>query len=134
MLECYLEEDPDQLAPEDRALVASWRLKVTGDFFVVRHLKKFSVFLDERPPGHLYGVVGLQSAVRGMLRQPLPIHVTALLLPFLGKIVTDGLLRSSPVHFGRTSATASTRPIGASNLAKASARAWMPRSLTESAG
>lgn len=36
-----------------------------------------------------------------MLQQPPPVHVTALLLPFLGKIVTDGLLRSSTVHVGR---------------------------------
>lgn len=101
LLERYLEEDPDHLSPEDRALVAGWRLKVAGDFLIVRHLKKFSVFLDERPPGHLYGVVGLQSAVREILQQSPPVHVTAVLLPFLGKIVTDGLLRSSPVHFGR---------------------------------
>lgn len=101
LLDRYLEEDPDQLGTEDRALVSGWRLKVAGDFLVVRHLKKFTVFLDERAPGHLYGVVGLQSSIQEMISQSPPVLVNAVLLPFQGVIVTDGLVRSTAVHFGR---------------------------------
>lgn len=92
LLAKYLAEDPDRLSPEDHAIVASWRLKVAGQFFVVRHLKKYSVFLEQRQPGRLYGVLGLQTPMSDLLKQPLPVLVNAVLLPFDGVMVSDGLI------------------------------------------
>ncbi len=100
LLAKYLAEDPDRLSPEDHAIVASWRLKVAGQFFVVRHLKKYSVFLEQRQPGHLYGVLGLQTPMSDLLERPLPVLVNAVLLPFDGVMVSDGLIVSTSVHFG----------------------------------
>lgn len=101
LLHRYLAEDPNQLSPADRDIVSSWRLKRTGQFVVVRHLKKYSVFLDDKPPGHLYGVVGLQSPIHEMLEQKPPVLVGTVLLPFCGVIVADGLISSTQVHLGR---------------------------------
>jgi hypothetical protein len=61
LLQRYLAEDPHQLSSADRDIVSSWHLLRAGQFVVVRHLKKYSVFLDDKPPDHLYGVVGLHS-------------------------------------------------------------------------
>lgn len=101
LLHRYLAEDPHHLPPEDRDIVSSWRLKRAGQFVVVRHLKKYTVFLDDKPPGHLYGVVGLHSPIDEMLEQKPPLLVSTVLLPFCGVIVTDGLMSSTQVHLGR---------------------------------
>lgn len=101
LLHRYLAEDPHQLSSEDRAIVSSWRLKCSGHFVVVRHLKKYSVFLDDKPPGRLYGVIGLHSPIHEMFEQKPPLLVSTVLLPFCGAIITDGLITSTPVHLGR---------------------------------
>ncbi len=101
LLDRYLAEDPHHLSPEDRDAISNWRLQRAGQFIVVRHLKKYSVFLDDKPPGHLYGVVGLHSPIHEMLEQKPPMLVRTVLLPFCGAIVTDGLMSSTPVHLGR---------------------------------
>jgi hypothetical protein len=44
--------------------------------------------------------VGLQSSIAEMITPPPPVLVTAVLLPFLGVIVTDGILIGTKAHFG----------------------------------
>ena len=100
LLDRYLAEDPHHLSPEDCDIVARWRLKRAGQFIVVRHLKKYSVFFDDKPPGQLYGVVGLNSPIHEMIEQKPPLLVGTVLLPFCGVIVTDGLISSKLVHLG----------------------------------
>src|SRR5690349_10809301 len=45
----FIDENPFELPPEDLALVASWDNRVAGDFYVFRHLKKYSVFIAQGP-------------------------------------------------------------------------------------
>lgn len=43
--ESFIATNSAGLPPEDLALVASWQYRVAGKFYIMRHLKKYSVFL-----------------------------------------------------------------------------------------
>ena len=59
--EAFIASNPEALPAADLDLVASWRQCIAGAFFVLRHLKKHSVFLTGGAPARPYGVVGLLS-------------------------------------------------------------------------
>jgi len=88
------------LAVADLEMVASWKHRVAGKFFVVKHLKKYSVFLDDRSPSRAYGVLGLVSPIEQVVGPYLPILVEAVLLPFEDRIIYDSLLAPYRITFG----------------------------------
>jgi len=101
LLDRYVGENPDGLATQDLAIIASWGQRVAGRFYVVRHLKGYSVFMSEKPT-HLYGVLGLTDPIETVLGgAPLPVLVQATLLPFRGCIVYDGMMGVYQISFGR---------------------------------
>jgi hypothetical protein len=96
----FMRVNPEGLPPPDLALVDSWRHRVAGDFFIERHLKAYSVFIDTKSPPHAYGVLGLASAIEDFTGPKLPAYVKAVLLPFEGRIVYDSLLETYSIQFG----------------------------------
>jgi hypothetical protein len=90
--ERFVAENPAQLAAEDLAIVASWDYRVAGRFSVVRHLKKYTLFLSHTTPAHVYGVLGLVSAIEDVIPMHPPFYVDATLLPFEHQIIYDTLL------------------------------------------
>jgi hypothetical protein len=64
---------------------------------VWKHYKKHTIFL--RDPD-AYAVLGLRSSLEEILPRPPPMLVDAVLLPFEGVIVTDGILVSKNVILG----------------------------------
>jgi len=101
LLESFIAENPEGLPPHELAIVATWRHRVSGEFYMVRYLKRYAVFLSTTEPQHLYGVLGLTEPLDEMFGgRPLPIYVRAVLLPFKEKIIYDGLLNTYNVYFG----------------------------------
>jgi len=101
LLEGFVAKNPDDLPPDELAIVASWRHRVGGDFYIVRYLKRYTVFMSTTEPEHLYGVLGLNDPIEEIFGgRSLPVWVKAVLLPFKGKIIYDGLLRGYNVYFG----------------------------------
>lgn len=101
LLEQYLAANPDHLPADEMALIASWRHRITGDFYIVRHLKAYAVFLSAEEHPHLYGVLGLYDPLKVIMNDaPLPIWVNATLLPFRDRIIYDGILRPYSIFFG----------------------------------
>jgi hypothetical protein len=99
--EAFIADNPAGLPTADLALVASWRDRVTGRFFILRHLKKYSIFLAQEQPPKAYGVLGLVSSIQEIIPSwALPVLVEAVLLPFEGKIIYDSLLTPYSVRFG----------------------------------
>jgi hypothetical protein len=98
--DAFVTENPANLSTADLALVASWKHRVTGDFYVFRYLKKHTVLLSAEAPARAFGVLGLVSPIEEILGPYLPILVKAVLLPFEDRIIYDSLLSSYPVHFG----------------------------------
>ncbi len=101
LLEAYLAANPDRLPSDELAIVASWRHRITDQFYVIRYLKNYTVFMSVKEPTHLYGVLGLIDPLEVVLGgAPLPIMVDATLLPFRDRIIYDGLLNPYRIFFG----------------------------------
>ncbi len=101
LLERFLAENPAGFSPQELAIVASWRHCVRGDFYILRFLKPYAVFLSGKEPTHLYGVLGLFDPLEVMLRgAPLPVLVQATLLPFRDGIIYDGIMNFYSITFG----------------------------------
>jgi hypothetical protein len=101
ILERYLAANPDQLPVDELALVASWRQRITGEFYIVRYLKTYAIFMSMKEPEHLYGVLGLIDPLEVVMGgAPVPIMVKATLLPFRDRIIYDGLVNPYRIYFG----------------------------------
>ena len=73
--EQFVVANPAGLPPADRALVASWRHRLAGNFFIERSLKQHAIFLSEGSPPHAYGVLGLASPFDELVGPYLPVYV-----------------------------------------------------------
>ena len=98
--EAFITENPAGLSQDDLALVESWKHRVADNFFIFRHLKKYTVFIDGSSPANGYGVQGITTSLEEIAGPYLPIYVQAVLLPFEDRIIYDSLLSSYPIQFG----------------------------------
>ena len=99
--ETFIAENPAKLSGDDLALVESWKYRVAGEFFIFRHLKNYTVFIDGASPPKAYGVQGISESLEEMIPSAyLPIYTKAVLIPFEDRIIYDGLLASFAVQFG----------------------------------
>jgi hypothetical protein len=98
--ERFISANPAGLSSADLAVVASWRFRRAGSFYIVRALKKYTVFLSEDAPPRAYGVLGLSTPIEELAPGPLPVLAQTVLLPFEGQIIYDGLLQWYAVVFG----------------------------------
>jgi hypothetical protein len=97
----FVQANPANLAADELEIVASWRHAVVGKFYVVRHLKNYTVFLsNDQSPNKAYGVLGLADPLEEVVSPYLPVFTGAVLLPFKGQIIYDGLLDAYAVTFG----------------------------------
>ncbi|CAK0770438.1 conserved hypothetical protein [Gammaproteobacteria bacterium] len=102
-LASFKEEQKDRLSEQDLTLVGSWKWRVSGKFYIMRHLKSYSVFLgteSSRGSPVAYGVLGIVSPIDEIIIWPPPVLVEAILLPFEGKIIYDSLLSPYSITFG----------------------------------
>jgi hypothetical protein len=91
--ERFIAEGAADLSAAERALIASWQHRVSGQFVILKHLQKHSIFSGKG----MYAVRGLYSPFAEMFPY-VPTFVTAVLLPFHNVITTDGLLESPPMQ------------------------------------
>lgn len=100
LLDAFVAANPGHLSQEDLALAESWKWRLPGRFFIMKHLKKYSVLLSEDSPPAAYGVSGIVSPLQEILPFPLPVMVDAVLLPFGDRIIFDSLIIPYNVSFG----------------------------------
>jgi len=100
LISAYIEQNPEGFCGLDLGLVSDWRRFLRGRFLIERQLRKHTVFMTQDDPPRAYGVVGLNTEIPDMLPQPLPAIVEAVLLPWKGRIVCDGLLHCYNIMFG----------------------------------
>jgi hypothetical protein len=101
LLDEFVSENPAHLPEDEVQIVQSWKRRVAGDFFILRHLKRCTIFLSSGEPPKVYGVLGLYDSLDYVLRDhPLPVLVSAVLLPLKGRIIYDGMLTSRNIIFG----------------------------------
>jgi len=101
LIDKFVAENPSGFTTEELAIVSQWKGFLQGDFYIERFLKKHTIFVSYQTEA-VYGVQGLYEALDEMFYSAqLPALVKAVLLPFKGKIVYDGLLHGYNVSFGR---------------------------------
>jgi hypothetical protein len=99
LIEAYVHENPDALPPEQLEIILKWKGFIRGSFFILRHLKKGSIFIGK--DDKVYAVHGIQDPLEKVIPSyVLPQMVEAILLPFKGQIIYDGLLSGYSIHFG----------------------------------
>jgi hypothetical protein len=85
----------------ERDVVIGWRNHfVKSNFFVIKHMKKYSVFLQSGEPAKLYGVTGISDPIEHLYPFRLPYIAQATLLPLKDKIIYDGIINVSQITFG----------------------------------
>jgi hypothetical protein len=100
LIDGFVRENPAHLAPDELAIVSHWKKAIVGNFYIFRYLEKYTVFLDDRSPPAAYGVVAVADPIQSLVGETVPILTKAVLLPFNGKIIYDGLLSSYRLSFG----------------------------------
>jgi hypothetical protein len=101
ILAAVVAQNPDGLSAAELDILASWKHRLGGKFYIARYLKKYTVFQGGGEPGHLYGVLGISNPIEEVLYgRPVPIYVDAVLLPFKGQIIYDSLLQPYNIFFG----------------------------------
>lgn len=96
----FISEKSQEFTTDDLATVQSWTNFVRGDFYIFRYLKKHTTFLSIDEPYKAYGVLSLYNSFPEILGYPLPKLVQTVLLPFQGKIVSDGIFTGANLLFG----------------------------------
>ena len=98
------------LPAEHCEIVIGWKKCRPGKYILERHLKKGSVFISADSAqvvsdARVYMVLGLYSTWEEVLGgRPMPVLLDAVLLPFRDRIITDGLVVSRNITFGRGAA------------------------------
>ena len=95
--EAFVAENPAALSPDDLAIVDAWKYRKAGKFFLVKHLKKYSVLVGD--DSTVYGVLGLTSPLSEVVPFT-PCFADAVLLPFDGHIIYDSLIVPFNVMLG----------------------------------
>ena len=100
--EFVCENQYGELTEIELGLLTDWRRNyVKGRFYVMRHLKNYSVFMTYDEPQKLYGVSGITNPISEVIMSlALPHLVEAILLPFDGRIIYDSYLMSMNISFG----------------------------------
>ena len=100
LIESFAAENPASLSDDELDIVRSWRHLVAGKFYVLRELKKYTVFLSTEKQPVAYGVLALSQPFEDLIGPYLPVLTQTVLLPFKDRIVYDGLMSSYNVSFG----------------------------------
>ncbi|MEN0003572.1 MAG: hypothetical protein AAF798_05490 [Bacteroidota bacterium] len=93
----FVRENPYRLSQEDLQIAQGFKNFKQGQFWIFRYLKKHTIFLDD---DFAYGVLALSDYFQDFFGDNLPQLVNAVLLPFKGRIVYDGMMRSGNMFFG----------------------------------
>jgi len=100
LIDAYLELNPDHLPAEEKEIIRKWKQFIADTFHIFRFLKNYTIFIGKH--SQVYGVMGLNSSLADLfIGWRLPILVDAVLLPFKGQIIYDGLLNPHNIFFGR---------------------------------
>ncbi|MCI0496137.1 hypothetical protein L0Z72_14115 [candidate division KSB1 bacterium] len=99
LIDNFIKENPFNFSAEEIAILASWKNFIKGSFIIIKHYKKYSVFLENGEAGKAYGVLGLTEPISNVVPQS-PAYVEAVLLPFKNQIIYDGMIAPYSISFG----------------------------------
>ncbi len=98
IIDDFVQKNPFDFSPDELEIISKWKNFISGDFYIERILKKYTVFIGDNK---VFGVMALTQSFREVLGgMPLPIYIKTVLLPFKGKIIYDGLIEVYNIYFG----------------------------------
>ncbi len=100
LIDQFIQKNPPHFSDFQLEIIHSWKRAITGRFFIFKEMETVTIFLSNIRPAKAYGVVGLNKEFNTIFPEPLPIYFDAVLLPFLNKIVTDGIFSRFRLEFG----------------------------------
>ncbi|MBN2181124.1 MAG: hypothetical protein JW715_04360 [Sedimentisphaerales bacterium] len=100
LIDEFVKVNPHTLSPKELSSILKFKNFISGNFFVERDLKNYTVFLHDDETPQAYGVLGLTDEIVEMIPHPLPACVSAVLLPWKDKIICDGLILTYSIHLG----------------------------------
>jgi hypothetical protein len=100
LIDSFIAENPFKFNQEELNIIKSWKNSVKDRFFIVSHLKNYTVILKPEKEPKVYGVLGLYDEIADIMPSYLPAITETVLLPFKGKITYCGFLYSYNMQFG----------------------------------
>jgi len=100
IIDSFVSENPFNFNNEELDVIKSWKNYVKDRFLIVAHLKKYTVFMATSEEQRAYGVLGLYDEIEEVVPPLMPLLVDTTLLPYKGKIIYCGLVRSYNIHIG----------------------------------
>ena len=98
LLDAFVRENPAQLSADDLAMVASWKQRVEGEFFIFRYTDDYAILLQD---DKAYAVYGLTTTFKEMIGDNLPLYIKTVLIPFEDRIIYDTFFAPYRVFFGK---------------------------------
>lgn len=99
IIDSFVGENPEKFNPEELDIVSSWKTSKEREFFLTKHEKEYSLFLDPKEQ-KVYGVLGITDSFSEMFDGFAPVMIKVRLLPFKGKISYDGIFFPYRITFG----------------------------------
>lgn len=99
MIDDFVTNNPFNFDAEEIAIIKGWKNFIKGSFFILKHYKKYTIFLETNEPSKAYGVLGLTDPISHVVSQT-PAYVEAILLPFKNQIIYDGIIAPFSISFG----------------------------------
>ena len=88
------------LTADQLEIVAGWKHYIKGRFYIFKHLKNQTIFLDDsRDNSKAYAVTGISYPLASSFISP-PTLVEAVLIPFKNYIIYDSFLSTYSIFFG----------------------------------
>ncbi len=100
LIDSFVAENPSKFNQEELTIIKGWKNSIKDRFFIVAHLKNYTVFLKPEKEPKVYGVLGLYDEIVDIMHPCLPAIAETVLLPFKGKITYCGFLHSYNMQFG----------------------------------
>ena len=101
LIDEFLAANQQQMPEDHLDLIRQWKQRVSGRFYLERILKSYAIFISAESDNTVYGVVALHDEFDEIFdTRDLPLMVNAVLLPFKGKVIYDGLLLGYNIFFG----------------------------------
>lgn len=99
IIDAFLKDNPFHFSAEELEIVRSWKHFIYDRFYLFRHLKKYSIFIDASSPPKSYGVLSISDGLKDLFPY-VPVMVETVLLPFKGQIIYDGYIGAYNISFG----------------------------------
>ena len=98
-IDMFIKDNPFNFLQEELSIVNSWKKYKTGKFYIVKHVKEYSLFFDS-DNSKVYGVKGITDSFEEKFQGYTPVIVDITLIPFKDNLIYDGIFCPYNISFG----------------------------------